>query len=82
MMGELVIGHSYIQGVDAPTPMHVQVGLLGVDYTIENNFYRIAKIYTGENWNPDLRAPLTEPGINVSAGDSILAVNGSRCATR
>ncbi len=76
MMGELVIGHSYIQGGDAPTPPQVQVGLLGADYSIENNLYRISKIYTGENWNPDLRAPLTEPGINVSVGDYILSVNG------
>lgn len=76
MMGELVIGHSYIQGGDAPTPPQVQVGLLGADYSIDNNLYRISKIYTGENWNPDLRAPLTEPGINVNVGDYILAVNG------
>src|SRR6185436_5044854 len=29
-----------------------------------------------ENWNPDLRAPLSAPGIQVSEGDYILEVNG------
>jgi tricorn protease len=35
-----------------------------------------ATVYSGENWNPTLRAPLTEPGVNVAAGDYLLAVNG------
>ncbi|MCG8607682.1 PDZ domain-containing protein, partial [bacterium] len=52
------------------------VGLLGVDYEIVNGRYRFKKIFSGLNWNPDLRAPLTEPGINVSEGDYLLAVNG------
>ncbi|MFH0989158.1 MAG: PDZ domain-containing protein [bacterium] len=76
MMGELVVGHSYIQGGDAPAPPQVQVGLLGADYAIEGDYYKIATIYTGENWNPDLRAPLTEPGSTVTVGEYILAVNG------
>jgi tricorn protease len=76
LLSELVIGHSYVGGGEAPAVESVNVGLLGADYTIENGFYRIAKIYTGENWNPDLRAPLTEPGSNVKEGEYILAVNG------
>src|SRR4029453_14372435 len=28
------------------------------------------------NWNPELRAPLTEPGVKVQEGDYLLAVNG------
>ena len=31
---------------------------------------------TGENWNPDLRAPLSSPGIDVAEGDYLLEVNG------
>ena len=76
MFGELVCGHAYVGGGDMPDTPQVQVGLLGADYEIVNGFYRIARIYSGENWNPNLRAPLTEPGVNVSAGDYILAVNG------
>jgi tricorn protease len=76
LLGELAVGHSYIFGGDSPNPPAVEVGLLGADYVIENGFYKIAKIYTGENWNPDLRAPLTEPGLNIREGEFILAVNG------
>ena len=76
ILSELVIGHSYVGGGDAPTPESVAVGLLGADYIIEGGYYRISKIYTGENWNPDLRAPLTEPGSDVREGEYILAVNG------
>jgi len=77
LLSELVIGHSYVGGGDSPSAESVNVGLLGADYTIENGFYRITKIYTGENWNPELRAPLTEPGRNVKTGEYILAVNGT-----
>ncbi len=76
LMGELVVGHAYVNGGDWQQAEVVPVGLLGADYEAVNGFYRIKKIYTGENWNPTLRAPLTQPGVNVNAGDYILAVNG------
>ncbi len=75
--GELSVGHSFVGGGDAPDVERVPVGMLGADYDIENNRYRIANIYDGENWNPNLRAPLTAPGINVEEGDYILAVDGA-----
>ena len=75
--GELAVGHSYLQGAgDVPSEDPVAVGLLGADFSIENGRYRIKKIYTGENWNPDLRAPLSAPGIQVAEGDYLLEVNG------
>jgi len=76
LIGELQVGHAYVGGGDYPDIESVPVGLLGADYTIENGLYRIKKIYSGLNWNPDLRAPLTEPGVNVNEGDYILDVNG------
>jgi tricorn protease len=33
-------------------------------------------VYSGESWNPQVRAPLTQPGVNVKAGEYLLAVNG------
>ena len=36
----------------------------------------LLRIYNGENWNPDLRAPLTQPGVDVKVGDYLLEVNG------
>lgn len=75
--GELAVGHSYLTGPgDVPSEDPVTVGLLGADFAIENGRYRIKKIYSGENWNPDLRAPLSAPGIQVAEGDYVLEVNG------
>ncbi len=75
--GELTVGHSYLTGAgDAPAEDPVSVGLLGADYAIENGYYRIKRIFTGENWNPELRAPLSAPGIQVAEGDYLLEVNG------
>jgi len=75
-LGELTVGHMFVRGGDAPEPKKVKGGLLGADYSLENGRYRIAKVYDGENWNPGLQAPLTQPGVNAKAGDYILAVNG------
>ncbi|MCM3901994.1 MAG: PDZ domain-containing protein [Pyrinomonadaceae bacterium] len=75
--GELAVGHSYLTGPgDVPGEDPVSVGLLGADFAVENGRYRITKIYGGENWNPELRAPLSAPGIQVSQGDYLLEVNG------
>ena len=76
MLGEITSQHVYISGGDRPEVKHVGVGLLGADYGIENGRYRFSRVYQGENWNPDLRAPLTEPGVNVREGEYLLAVNG------
>ncbi len=76
MLGELTVGHLFIFGGDSPEVKRVQTGLLGADYRIENGRYRFARVYTGENWNTDLKAPLTQPGVNVVAGEYLLAVNG------
>lgn len=79
--GELTVGHSYLQGYgDLPAEDPVTVGLLGADFAIENGHYRIKHILTGENWNPELRAPLSAPGIQVSEGDYLLEVNGHALA--
>ena len=76
MLGDLTVGHLYIRMPQIPESQRIRSGLLGADYTIENGRYRFAKVYYGENWNPELRAPLTQPGVNVQAGEYLLAVNG------
>ena len=77
MMGaEIAIGHSYVRGGDMPRVPTAPGGLLGADFAIENGRYKITRIYDRESWNPDLNAPLAEPGVDVSVGDYILAVNG------
>ncbi|MFN7948170.1 MAG: PDZ domain-containing protein [Blastocatellia bacterium] len=76
MLNQLTVGHMFIRGGDVPRPNFVPGGLLGCDYKIENGRYRFARVYNGESWNPNLRAPLTQPGVNVKAGEYLLAVNG------
>jgi tricorn protease len=76
MLNQLTVGHMFIGGGDIPRPNFVPGGLLGADYQIEQGRYRFAKVYNGESWNPNLRAPLTQPGVNVKAGEYLLAVNG------
>ena len=76
MLGNLVLGHMNVVGGDIPQARQVPGGLLGADYKIENGRYRFARVFNGENWNPQLRAPLTQPGVNVVAGEYLLAVNG------
>ncbi len=77
MMGsEISIGHSYVRGGDMPAVPPSQGGLLGADFAIDNGRYKVTRIYDNESWNPDLKAPLAAPGVNVAVGDYILAVNG------
>ena len=76
MLNQLTIGHMFIRGGDAPRAKLVPGGLLGCDFGIEGGRYRFVKIFNGENWNPDLRAPLTAPGVNVKQGEYLLAVGG------
>ena len=76
MLGELTVGHLYVGGGDTPNVTRVRGGLLGADFKVENGRYRFARIFNGENWNPNLRAPLTQPGVNVNVGDYLLAVAG------
>lgn len=81
MCSELSVGHHRGGGgdnfIDAKP---VAGGLLGADYEVANGRYRFKKIYGGLNWNPNLRAPLTEPGLNVKAGEYLLAVDGRALA--
>ncbi len=76
MGAEIAIGHSYVRGGAMPDVPASPGGLLGADFTVEGGRYKIARIYDGESWNPELRAPLAGPGINVAAGEFIIAVNG------
>ena len=81
MCSELAIGHHR----NTPGESWVEVtpvpgGLLGADYEVANGRYRFKKVFGGLNWNPELRAPLSEPGVEVKAGEYLLAVNGKNLA--
>ncbi len=77
MLSELSVGHSYMTPGERQYERKTVVGgLLGADYEIDNGRYRFKKIYGGLNWTPDLRSPLTAPGVNVKEGEYLLAVGG------
>ncbi len=75
-IGELVAGHAYRWGGDFPEVERVGVGLLGADLSVEGDRYRIDRIFAGPSWEPDLRGPLSEPGLDVAEGDFLLAIDG------
>ena len=77
MCSELAVGHSYLNGGDRlHEPKPVPVGLLGADYEVADGRYRFKKVYGGLNWDPELKAPLVAPGVEVKAGEYLLAVDG------
>jgi tricorn protease len=76
LSGEVAVGHSYVRGGDYPELDNPRVGLLGADLEVTDGGLRITRIYTGERWNPDTPAPLAAPGLDVTVGDVILAVDG------
>jgi len=74
---ELSVGHHRVGGGDFLYDTdNVPGGLLGADFEVDRGRYRFVKVYGGLNWNPGLRSPLTEPGVEVQAGEYLLAVNG------
>jgi tricorn protease len=77
MIGELNAGHAYVGGGDMPHPPRLPTGLLGAKLARDpSGYFRIVKILRGESWNPSLRSPLAELGLNVKNGDYLLAING------
>ncbi|MFZ0332982.1 MAG: PDZ domain-containing protein [Candidatus Acidiferrales bacterium] len=78
MFGELSNSHMYVGGGDYPDLHPVNVGLLGADFQLDeaSGRYKFARVLPGENWDAELRSPLTQPGATVHAGDYLLAVNG------
>ena len=76
LIAELNSSHTYRGGGDVEHGAKRGVGLLGADYAVENGAYRIKKIYQGAPWDAEVRSPLAEPGVKVSEGDYLLAVDG------
>ena len=78
MFAELSVGHHRFdyRGDSRVEKESINGGLLGADYTINNGRYQITKIYGGLNWNPDMKSPLTEPGVQAKVGEYIIKVDG------
>ncbi|HTU22640.1 MAG TPA: PDZ domain-containing protein [Gemmataceae bacterium] len=77
MIGELNVGHTYVGGGDMPHPRRIPTGLLGARLRRHSSgYFQIMKILRGESWDPKLRSPLAELGLNVKDGDFLIAING------
>ena len=78
LIGELSTSHAYVGGGEFPSVPQVEIGMLGVDWTLDraSNRYRFGRIYRDRDWNSETRAPLGMPGVQVDEGDYLLAVNG------
>lgn len=77
MLSELAVGHSRVfAGERLYERKTVPGGLLGADYEVADGRYRFKKVYGGLNWTPELRAPLTVPGVDVKSGEYLLAIRG------
>ncbi|HEY7929529.1 MAG TPA: PDZ domain-containing protein, partial [Steroidobacteraceae bacterium] len=84
IIGELSNSHTYVGGGDrAMSEPRVPSAYLGVDYDTDARTHRtvLAHIYPGDNTRPEYRSPLTEPGLNVHAGDTLLAIDGETLAS-
>lgn len=75
-IGELNASHTYNQGGEHQAAPARNVGMLGVDWEMQFDRYRVKRIVRGGPWDASVRSPLDEPGVNVKEGDYILAVNG------
>lgn len=82
MIGEINVGHAYVERGETPSVARVGVGLLGCSFSKDGERYRFADILAGENWDESTRSPLTEPGVNVNEGDYLLAIDGQDLTTR
>ncbi len=77
LIGELSIGHAYVNSSGQPKPERIKTGLLGAQISADaSGYFRIDELLKGQNWDESLRSPLTEIGVNAKVGDYIVAVNG------
>ncbi len=78
MISELACGHAYVNPGEKPEAKRVSMGLLGAELSrdAKSGHYKIDRILPGAPYRKELRSPFTEPGLDVEAGDYIIAING------
>ena len=80
MQGELGTSHAYEFGGDyRPVPRYHQ-GHLGAEYRYhpESGGWQITRLLHGDPWSEDAHSPLLKPGIHVTEGDILIAINGRK----
>lgn len=77
MIGELGVGHAYVNPGDIEGPKRIQTGMMGAEVSRDKSgFFRLEKILPGASWSKELRSPLAEPGIEAKEGEYIVAIDG------
>jgi len=82
LQGELGTSHATEYGGAYRYRPHYRQGTLGVDWAQPvrpgeaGDGQRIARVLEGDVWDRDATSPLNRPGVDVRAGDEILAVAG------
>lgn len=82
VIAELNASHTYVGGGDLENANRLNVGMLGIDWALQDGAYRIARIIDGAPWDNEVRSPFNWPGTKAKAGDYILAVNGTPLETK
>lgn len=78
LIAELNVGHAYIAGGDLGAPPRVPVALPGLvlGFDAANGRYRIERVLRGENDDEAYRSPASAVGVELAAGDYVLAIDG------
>ncbi|MGK7389153.1 MAG: S41 family peptidase [Candidatus Cyclobacteriaceae bacterium M2_1C_046] len=82
LIAELDASHTYTGGGDTESAERMNVGYLGADIVVENGAFKVKDIIEGAEWDVEARSPLVKPGVDISEGDYILAVNGETLDTK
>ncbi|MDZ7373679.1 MAG: S41 family peptidase, partial [candidate division KSB1 bacterium] len=86
MVGEVVASHCYVFGGEDNVPFEARpegTGLLGADLRPDpaSGYYRFVRILRGSSWEPEYRAPLAPPNVDVRPGDYLLSIDGVEVRT-
>lgn len=81
MIAEMNVSHEFVGG-GYSRPRGQQsfpIAAIGADFdwSIVDKAYQFTAIFEGDGYDPETRSPLMEPGLNVSVGDYLLAINGN-----
>lgn len=78
LIGELNVGHAYVNSGDRPSVNRIALGLLGARFSRDKSgYYKVDSILSGQSWNKTLVSPLRAPGVNVKAGEYVISINGT-----
>ncbi|MBE2189762.1 MAG: PD40 domain-containing protein [Desulfobulbaceae bacterium] len=83
LIGEVNAGHTYVNSGDEAQVERFEGGMLGCEFANDGSkYYKIEKIFTGENWHEVWRSPLTEIGVDVKKGEYLISIDGEEISTK